>query len=135
MKIYIAGPMRGYPNNNFPAFDEAQKLWVSHGHEVVSPASIDRAFGHNGSDETLITPDFIRRAIAVDCQVIFFCDAIALLPGWWHSSGSTVELSLAQFLKLPIFDALTMKEVFPPKTPWSFIPNHHHQPGPPISSQ
>lgn len=135
MKIYIAGPMRGIPLGNFPAFDEASARWQEAGHTVASPASIDRAFGCDGQSQLLTDPTFIRRAITIDTVVILHSDAIALLPGWETSRGSAVELSLAQFLDLPIYDAITMQRIYPPKTPWRSIPKHYRQPGPPISGQ
>ncbi|MHB1850453.1 MAG: DUF4406 domain-containing protein, partial [Acidimicrobiales bacterium] len=44
-RIYIAGPMRGVKDWNFPAFDAARDLLVAAGWEVVSPADLDRAGG------------------------------------------------------------------------------------------
>src|SRR5262245_23383467 len=46
-KIYIAGPMRGYPSYNFPAFDEAEAALTAGGWRVLSPAAMDRAIGFN----------------------------------------------------------------------------------------
>ena len=41
-KIYIAGPMRGYENFNFPAFDAAAQLYRAIGYEVFNPADKDK---------------------------------------------------------------------------------------------
>jgi len=116
-RIYIAGPMRGYPSWNFDAFDAAEAVWRDAGWLVVSPAALDRAVGlaPNGEPDE----DHLRYVIGVDVQGIFFVDAIVLLPGWQKSSGTTVELALAQFLGLPVYDAVTCEPIEPPVKPWS----------------
>ena len=65
----------------------------------------------------------LRHAIMSDIACIFHADAIALLPEWETSSGATVELALAQFLGLPVYDAETMHQVFPPVKPWQELVN------------
>lgn len=106
MRIYIAGPMRGLPLFNFPAFDAAAKKLRAMGHEVVSPAELDRAVGF---DPATSVPDdaFMRRALARDLVAVTECDAIALLHGWQNSQGTRLELSLARMLGLKVLDANT----------------------------
>ena len=41
-RIYLSGAMRGFPRNNFPAFDHAARLLRYDGYEVFSPADNDR---------------------------------------------------------------------------------------------
>ena len=48
MKIYIAGPMRGYEKFNVPTFDLARDLWQEAGWNVISPADLDREHGFSG---------------------------------------------------------------------------------------
>jgi len=106
MKIYIAGPMRGYPLYNFPAFDEAARRWRFRGWHVINPAELDRIEG--SSEYTInLPPGFLRSCMKRDLTAICDCDAIALLPGWEASRGTKVELELAKFIGLPVYDALT----------------------------
>lgn len=119
MKVYIAGPMRGIPDYNFPAFDAASEKWKAAGHTPFSPAAVDRACHVDSSAE--LTEALCRRVIMLDITLILHSDAIALLPGWENSSGVAVELALAQFLKLPIYDAITMEQIYPAVVPWSLI--------------
>lgn len=108
-KIYIAGPMRGIPYFNFPAFDKAQDLlsaeWV-----VISPADLDRKTGFNPTtlpegydwkDLSLIGFD-LQDAIDRDLAAIKTCDAIYMLDGWQYSNGAKAEKALAEWLGLEV---------------------------------
>ena len=117
MKVYLSGPMRGLPDHNFYAFDLAQENWEKKGHQVFSPASISRAMGY--TPDVAVDKDHIRHVMLSDIACIYHCDAIAMLPGWEKSKGSTVELAMAQFLELKVYDAITQEILSPIHTPWS----------------
>ncbi len=90
MKVYVAGPMRGYLHMNFPAFEEAtQYLREAYGWDVVSPAELDQM---DPASPTYRFADFITR----DLMEINECDAIILLPGWKNSRGVAVEKAFAE---------------------------------------
>ena len=110
-KIYLAGPMRGIPNFNFPAFDYAAHKLRNQGYAVFSPADHDRSTdprieNNPTGDERLAeqTTGFtIRDALAADTHWICReADAIALLPGWEKSSGAKAEHALALALGLTV---------------------------------
>ena len=44
-RVYIAGPMRGIPELNFPEFYRIEKLWKDMGWDVVNPAQMDKDHG------------------------------------------------------------------------------------------
>jgi hypothetical protein len=106
-RIYIAGPMRGHDQFNFPAFDRARDRWKAAGWQVVSPADLDREIG---IDETTrhLPLNFIRGAMARDCAAVCNCQAIALLPGWRNSAGAMVEITLGHCIGIEFYDANTM---------------------------
>jgi len=118
MRVYIAGPMRGLPGWNFPAFDAAEERWRASGHTAFSPAQVDRALKYG--PEQGESPDHLRHVINVDITCIMAADALALLPGWENSRGATVELALAQFLGLPIYCAVRMELLDVCPVPWSY---------------
>lgn len=110
MKIYLAGPMRGYPNFNFPAFHAAQSLLESAGHEVFSPAKADEA--RHGDDFAAVNPEgSVEKAtengfslgVALSTDLTYIClqaEAIALLPGWEKSNGAQAEWATAKAMGL-----------------------------------
>lgn len=106
MRIYLAGPMRGYPGNNFEAFDKVEKMWREAGHDPVSPAQLSRASG--GPKDA---PEYIREVMVVDTAVICRCDALAVLPRWENSRGSLMEVALANSIEIPIYDAMHVPEL------------------------
>lgn len=107
MKIYLAGPMRGIPEFNFPAFHAAAKLLRYRGNEVFNPAERDEQEGFNpkehpaGDMTKALEGGFsLRKALAADTEYIcLHADAIAMLPGWEHSGGARAEHALACILR------------------------------------
>lgn len=107
MRMYLAGPVRGYPNCNAMMFDNVAKLVRSKGHTPINPLDLDRAVGIDPYviDQESIDKDMIRRIFHRDMNAILMdAEALVLLPGWKHSSGAKAEVALAIVLGLPIYD-------------------------------
>jgi hypothetical protein len=92
LSIYIAGPMTGLADLNFPAFHAEAARLRALGHEVINPAEIN-------PDQHMTWLQCMRTDIAA----LVFCDAIQLLPGWQNSKGATLEHHIAERLGLQIF--------------------------------
>jgi hypothetical protein len=93
--IYLAGPMRGLDNFNFPAFDAAAEYLRGFGFVVVSPAEHDRVMGFDETKDTIDEYD-LAKAMEWDLQQVRECDFIVLLPGWTTSNGVASELEEAE---------------------------------------
>lgn len=90
-RIYVSGPMRGYPLYNFPAFDAAADELRKAGWKVINPAEMDRKHGFNPeTDEP--SEEFLRQAYRRDAMSLALCDAIYMLRGWENSVGANWEL-------------------------------------------
>ena len=89
-RIYVAGPMSGLPEYNYPAFHEAAARLRAAGYHVENPAD-------NPPPPCGTWEGWLRLAIA---QVVT-CDEIALLPGWEQSKGAVLEFTLARQLSMP----------------------------------
>ena len=118
--VYIAGPMRGYDEFNFPAFDKARDRWARDGYCTISPADADRAAGTDGSDDTPYYPDTdkerVRGDVVRDIHAIYSLDPdlgdkLALIRGWQKSTGALAEFALARWLGVPTVAAETGEEL------------------------
>lgn len=101
MKVYLAGPMRGIPKSNFPAFDAAAEALRAAGHTVFNPADHDRKCGLTGGKE--LTHE--QRQAVFKADTNFICtkaEAVALLPGWSKSLGAKAEKALAEAIGLKV---------------------------------
>lgn len=92
--VYIAGPMRGLPESNYPQFECVARFLRSEGWDVCSPVEIGSAFGT--AAELNADPVKLFRAMDAERDAIrTSCDAILLLPGWERSKGARAELIIA----------------------------------------
>lgn len=112
MKIYLAGPMRGCPWFNFPAFFEAETTLLVQGHEVFNPAKRDLQkwgaeimLSSTGNLDDIKHLGFsLRDTLGNDLD--WLCkkaNAIALLPKWEISKGAIAEFYTAKALNLEVW--------------------------------
>ncbi len=94
-KAYLAGPMRGLPHFNLPAFQSAAKKLRQEGYIVFSPAEKGQESQLDDNPELQNDLQFRRDVFKLDAIAICESDVIALLPGWEASSGARAEWALA----------------------------------------
>jgi hypothetical protein len=102
-RIYVAGPMQGIPEFNFPTFNAVAHCLRQDGHFVFNPAERDIE-RHGGVDiskgnatgslaEAKDNHGFsLRTALREDLD--FIChraNSIVMLPGWEKSNGAQAE--------------------------------------------
>lgn len=107
LSYYLAGPMTGLPEYNYPAFTAAceylRKWWkleILSPHEVPWPEgclSVDDAQNKMGIEplwEYMMgaTRELLERA-----------SGVILLPGWYTSRGALAELSIVREAQLPTY--------------------------------
>lgn len=95
MIYYLAGPMSGIQDQNYPAFQSACEQLRYVGFEIVSP---HETFHHPTQ------PDEEGWAVLVrhDAASLLKCQGIILLPGWSKSKGARFELTMALTLGMAI---------------------------------
>ena len=104
-QIYIAGPMSGYPEFNFPAFFTAQYTLERQGWKVWNPAAkesegdvVQSGSFASGDQKALVSEGWDwQSAFEWDCQKVLRSDAIYMLKGWERSTGARAEHAVAQF--------------------------------------
>ena len=111
--IYVAGPMRGYEDFNYPAFHEAERILESIGWDVVNPAKMDaeELDKKEGVDPLTFDPhkstedqETLRHLLSRDLEAVAKkCTAIYMLDGWEESRGAQAEWQLARALGIKIY--------------------------------
>lgn len=91
LTCYIAGPMSGYKDFNYPAFFEAEKQVAALGYTPLNPAWAD------GPSYTW--EQNMRRGL----RLLLTADLLVLLPGWEYSKGARLESHTAVELGLPVY--------------------------------
>lgn len=86
-RVYVAGPMTGIAEHNFPAFNAAASALRAAGWHVENPAD-------HGVIEGATWADYMHS----DVCMLASCCAIHLLPGWSKSRGAVLEAHIAHAL-------------------------------------
>lgn len=93
-RIYVAGPMTGIEDFNYPVFNAMADRLRAQGYEVENPADHGIVEGAQWADY-----------MAYDLTRLGLCGVIALLPGWERSEGAKLEVQIAHCLGMTIVNA------------------------------
>lgn len=105
--FYLAGPMTGYPQFNFPAFDAAAYELRRRGKVILSPAEMD---DEDDREKALASLDGAHGAtnhdwadyLVRDLMIVVGVDGVVTIPGWEDSSGAQLETFVALMLGKPV---------------------------------
>jgi hypothetical protein len=98
-KLYLAGPMRGHPEDNYPHFNEIAAKLREQGYAVFNPAE-NNVIGGSFND-----------FMAIDLPEVCRADGVAVLTGWEKSQGAQLEVLVARRLGKHVIDAYTLQGV------------------------
>jgi nucleoside 2-deoxyribosyltransferase len=101
-KWYLAGPMTGFHDHNYPEFAKWSADLRRRGFDIVSPHELnagEEALVHTNDEEVAAAR---LRCMRKDLQAMIDCDGIILLPGWQRSQGAVDEFECARRLGLEI---------------------------------
>lgn len=91
MRIYIAGPMTGIEDHNYPAFREAARELKSAGYTVCDPSR------HEVDD-----PSDWHQWMRAGLEALSGCDGLATLEGWKGSLGASIEVAMAKWMNIGV---------------------------------
>lgn len=128
-KIYIAGPMTGYAQFNFPAFHEAAFTLRAQGLDIISPAEEDEKHGvaataikstdGNLAEFEKATGQTWGDVLARDVKIVADEVAgIALLHNWERSKGAKLEVTVALLAGKDIYQYHTGAGLTPLAREW-----------------
>jgi len=90
-RVYLAGPMTGISELNFPAFNQEAERLRAEGLQVLNPAD-------HGIVDGADWADYLRHDIAG----LASCERIHLLRGWTKSKGACLEMTIAKALGMTV---------------------------------
>ena len=90
-RVFISGPMTGYPDYNRSTFDKAEEVLKAYGAAVFNPAWLMFDCDYWDHDDIL----------DIDVYALAHCDCILHLPGWEKSKGAFEEAVRAKEIQMP----------------------------------
>jgi hypothetical protein len=100
LNYYLSGPMYGYEDHNWPAFNEAARILREAYLTITNPTEINPS----AAKEALENPNkYHMQFLKEDLLAELNCDGLILLNGWPKSKGARRELDVALDLEYPIY--------------------------------
>lgn len=96
---YLSGPMTGYKDYNYPAFEKARNEFLSHGMNIESPHLNPWPENHDSMDQETLWQEMMNLCEAQMER----CDGIILMKGWPLSKGARRELGWALDAKKSVY--------------------------------
>lgn len=101
--VYLAGPITGVPNHNYPLFNRLARFMAEDmDYRVINPAN------HTPHPDQIVIGEEAnhKRGWMLQAAREILTDAheLRLLPGWRHSSGARAEVALAVSIGLPVWE-------------------------------
>lgn len=93
-RIYLAGPMTGLPDYNYPAFNREAARLRALGYHVENPA-----------ENPVPVPDTWESYLRMALRQMLTCDMVATLPGATESCGAVLEISVAKQLSMRVVES------------------------------
>ena len=110
---YLAGPMSGIPQFNYPAFHRIAGKLREMGYTIQSPAELDTPeqqeaamASKDGAVGTLVNATGITwgDTLAKDVKLVSdVVDGIIAMPTWYKSRGARLEIFVATLCKKPVW--------------------------------
>lgn len=101
VRVYIAGPIAGYPNGNREAFRKASEQLSKMGYEPINPHDVGcLPSPHVCRGEPATDGHNYGCYMIPDLKALLDCESYTLLEGWELSKGATVEESVARICGL-----------------------------------
>lgn len=97
LTYYLAGPMSGYPEYNYPAFARAKAELEEAGVKVCSPHEIP------WPEEELEGEELWQYMMRLAMRQLLDCRGIILMAGWVKSKGAVAEANVATALAMPAY--------------------------------
>lgn len=97
LRVYLAGPMSGIKDYNYPAFNCTASALRALSFDVENPAE-------NPDPACKSWNGYLKTAL----RQMMTCDAVVLMPGWEKSRGANLEVDTARSVGIPVWPSIGM---------------------------
>jgi len=131
-RVYLAGPMSGLPEANFPEFKRVREILRKNRFKVVCPAEMTKALGGGRRECMLRDVQHVLNLNKSEGHGQSGC--VIILPNWRESTGANTEVLVAWQIGINVYEytdlekdpffSLTLLHTVPSRLPYSSNPSY-----------